>query len=370
MKNKDFFFVKMFACIPPPYGGLCVYVKRLSLALTQKGYVSGAFYHDSIVGIPSEYNHLYDLMPKHARSFYVLFELFRLLPIFKRYKIVHSHLNLGTCLSMWMVRNLLSKPIVLTIHNQMIDRELHDLNFIDRKCLESLFRDEFVQVITVNDNGKKFLKSKGFIFANDIKVLPAYIAPVEIGKTADYLSEELIRFIDTHPRFIVFYAESFAYYGEKEIYGTRECLIAFSHLTKEFSDLALVFCMPNVNNDEALLQLKEIVKENGCSDKVYWQLSGIPEMWPLLKHSALYLRPTSTDGDSVLLREALGLGVPSLASDVVSRPATCELYHYGNQEDMESKMKIMLHGNKKTVSSNKDFFNEMFSIYKELLEKH
>lgn len=370
MKTRESLFVKMFACVPPPYGGLCVYVKRLSLALTQRGYLSGAYYHDSLEGIPSDYNHLYDLMPKHARSFYVLFELHKLLSTFRKYKIVHSHLNLGTCMSMWLVRKLLSKPVVITIHNQMIDRELRSLNYFDKICLNSLFHDKHVQVITVNENGKKLLESQGFVFTNEVRVLPAYIAPVEIGKKEDYLSKELIEFINTHPRYIVFYAESFTDYGEKEIYGTQECLIAFSHLSKEMHDLALIFCMPNMNSCERLLYLKKYVKEQGCDDKVYWQLSGIPEMWPLLKHSILYLRPTSTDGDSVLLREALGLGVPSLASDVVTRPESCRLYRYGNQEDMESKMRIMLQRNEKPIGSNKDYFNEMLDIYKEILSKN
>ena len=38
------YFVKMFASIPPTYGGLSVYVKRLTLALNKAGYPSGAFY--------------------------------------------------------------------------------------------------------------------------------------------------------------------------------------------------------------------------------------------------------------------------------------------------------------------------------------
>lgn len=369
MNNQDKYFVKMFACIPPPYGGLCVYAKRLSLDLTKHGLLSGAFYHESISGIPADYLFLYDAMPKHARSFYVLPELYKLLAIFKRYKIIHSHLYLGTCMTLWLVRKLLSKPVVMTIHNQMIDRELEDLNYFDRKCLKSLFNDKFVQVITVNENGRNLLMSKGFKFANSIKVLPAYIAPVEIGKPGDYLSRELISFIDTHPRYIVFYAESFAYYNNNEIYGTKECINAFTLLQKEMTDLALVFCMPNMNDENKLSELKQLVIEQGCNDRVFWQLKGVSEMWPLLKQSVLYLRPTSTDGDSVLLREALGLGVQSLASDIVKRPIECKTYKWGDQEDLVSKMRIMLNQKEKPVDSQKDYFSEMLDIYKELLHK-
>ena len=47
----------------------------------------------------------------------------------------------------------------------------------------------------------------------------------------------------------------------------------------------------------------------------------------------IYLRPTSTDGDSVAVREALLCGVKVLASDVVDRPTGVNTYRYGNKKD-------------------------------------
>ena len=367
IKKQNKFYVKMFACVPPPYGGVCVYVKRLSLALTKRGLLSGAYFHDTLTGIPSEYSHMYHPMLNHARSVFVLPELFKLIRTCKDYEIVHSHLSFPTYMSMWLVRLILRKRVVLTIHNQMIDRELETLNYLDKCCLKALFNDKNVQVITVNDKGKALLLDKGYRFRNEIKVLPAYIAPVEIGMPKDYLSPQLLQFINTYPRYIVFYAESFAYYNEQEIYGTEECIKAYSELSKEQSDLALVFCMPNMNDEVKLSKIKEIAKRSGCSKRIYWQLEGISEMWPLLKKSILYLRTTSTDGDSVLLREALGLGVPSLASNVVNRPSECRTYQYGNQDDLLIQMRTMLEHPNSPKCTCKDYFGEMFNIYNELL---
>jgi hypothetical protein len=36
--------------------------------------------------------------------------------------------------------------------------------------------------------------------------------------------------------------------------------------------------------------------------------------------NTIYIRPTRSDGDAVSLREALALGVPAIATDVVRRP--------------------------------------------------
>ena len=41
---------------------------------------------------------------------------------------------------------------------------------------------------------------------------------------------------------------------------------------------------------------------------------------PVLRLTDVLLKPTNTDGDAISVREALYLGVPVVASDVVERP--------------------------------------------------
>ena len=361
------YFVKMFASIPPTYGGLSVYVKRLTLALNKNGYPSGAFYRfDEIVGFPTKLHCMLDPMIKHARSWMVLPEFPRLYKACKPYQIIHSHLNFRTVFCMWIIHKLQNKPMVFTVHNQMIEREFAGTNALDRYCLRSLFKDKRVQFVTVNENGKSQLEAK-YKFANEVKVVGPYLPPVEIGQPEDYLSEELVYFIRTHKQFILFYAESFAYNDGKEIYGTDTTIDAFIKLKKEFPELALVFCMPNMNDAEHLGRLKELINCEGYNNDVYWQTTGISEMWPLIKGASLYLRPTSTDGDSVMLREALGLGLQSLASDAAFRPEACVTYKYGDKSDLINKAMQMLrapHSPKVKVNDN---FDDMLSIYKHLV---
>lgn len=52
----------------------------------------------------------------------------------------------------------------------------------------------------------------------------------------------------------------------------------------------------------------------------------------LLKRTLMYLRPTSTDGNSVAVLEALERGVPVVASDAVTRPRGVILYTWKDQE--------------------------------------
>lgn len=57
-------------------------------------------------------------------------------------------------------------------------------------------------------------------------------------------------------------------------------------------------------------------------------------MWPILKHAAVFLRTTATDGDSIAIREALYFGTPVIASDAAERPDGVILYAYGDDDDL------------------------------------
>jgi glycosyltransferase involved in cell wall biosynthesis len=52
----------------------------------------------------------------------------------------------------------------------------------------------------------------------------------------------------------------------------------------------------------------------------------------LLQQVDAYLRPTATDGSSVAVLEALSLGLPVIASDIVPRPTGVNLYDFRNKD--------------------------------------
>ncbi|WP_151743752.1 glycosyltransferase [Acinetobacter calcoaceticus] len=61
------------------------------------------------------------------------------------------------------------------------------------------------------------------------------------------------------------------------------------------------------------------------------------KIWPLLEVTKLFIRATTTDGDSVSLREALYFGAPVLASDVVPRPDNVMLFNL-EKDDLSQKI--------------------------------
>ncbi|WP_156811151.1 hypothetical protein [Cupriavidus sp. USMAHM13] len=67
-------------------------------------------------------------------------------------------------------------------------------------------------------------------------------------------------------------------------------------------------------------------------------LDGQRELWPVFESANLFLRLTSTDGESVSVLEALYFNCAVIASDVVPRPAEVVTYRYGDSVDLLNKV--------------------------------
>lgn len=361
----NLFRIKQYGSIPPPYGGVSVFVKRLFLALNKNGWKSGAFHSGYVEGCPKELLKYLDRFPYHTRSLFVLPELVKLLRIFQNYDLIHSHLSLSSCFSTWLIHKILRIPVVYTIHNQMIDVELKNMNFIDWYCLKSLASDSNVQFVSVNANIEKALSLRGITFHKPIMVLPAYIPPVETGNISDYLPASLEDYITIDTPFILFYAESLSRYNDEEIYGLNTAVKSFAILKEQFPNLRIVLCVTNVNNPEDISTYKKELEI--FSESVYWQIGPLPEMWPLMKFATLLLRPTCTDGDSIMIREALSYGLPVVTSDVVCRPEGTILYKYGDIRDLIDKTTKVLSNPQRKVYAQADNTDVMLQIYRDLL---
>lgn len=86
---------------------------------------------------------------------------------------------------------------------------------------------------------------------------------------------------------------------------------------------------------------REVVADLRTIDNVT-VVTGQYFMWPIFKHTRLFLRTTSTDGDSIAVREALHFSVPVLASDSVPRPVGTNLYKFGDDQDLLRRLLALL----------------------------
>jgi glycosyltransferase involved in cell wall biosynthesis len=87
------------------------------------------------------------------------------------------------------------------------------------------------------------------------------------------------------------------------------------------SNVGLVIhqAQPETAHGHEFAGVQERARALGVQDRVFWVHDSAP-FGPTLVRADALLRPTSTDGDAVSVREALHLGVPVVASAVVQRP--------------------------------------------------
>jgi glycogen synthase len=92
----------------------------------------------------------------------------------------------------------------------------------------------------------------------------------------------------------------------------------------------------------------------------------------VMRHLALFLRPTYFDGDSLSVREALALGIPVVASNTGLRPKGVVLFEPGQIDDLEKQLDYALHhreelmANQRNEAETRGGVDLMMQIYRRL----
>jgi glycosyltransferase involved in cell wall biosynthesis len=125
-------------------------------------------------------------------------------------------------------------------------------------------------------------------------------------------------------------------------YGLDVAISAFSAIAPDHPSLRMALFVgrrPRTRGEEAYLRsLEERIVATGLSDR-FLMRAEVP-LLPAFRHDVIYVRPTRTEGDAVSVREALLMGVPVVASDVVGRPEGTVLASDG--EDLADVLRKLL----------------------------
>lgn len=120
----------------------------------------------------------------------------------------------------------------------------------------------------------------------------------------------------------------------RDLYGIRWSLESF---LKRFGNHAQVGFVA-ITGSQDQKRFGELLEIGRGKDNVLI-VSGDYDLLSVLAASqSILLRTTSTDGDSLSVREALELDRPVIASNAVERPLGALTYKYGDREDFEKKL--------------------------------
>lgn len=314
--------VLIFGMQPPPFGGISIHISRKVAALQKLGncvlvfdvckeYAQrsklGYVWHIVRTFFPFRPQHVYYHMLLVRKNPIELFLLGLLSALFgARVTVVEHNYRAIYPRSVWYARSL-SFVIHLFVHQQVMIGPLTLQAYQDKKMFT----------------------------LPDVMVTGAFIEP-DFSQEAAIIAAyppELHSFIAQKRCVLLVNASSFTLHQGIDVYGIDLCIRLLRDLP---SDVGMVIAVGTVTNrhyhDEIMAQLA-VFKE-----QVFVLFNCQAELWPLMRHTDIFLRPMRYDTDGISVHEALMVDTPVIASDSALRPAASILFKDGDYNDFFAKV--------------------------------
>lgn len=302
--------------IAPPFGGVSVHILRLTELLKDD------FVFDFVDESKNRKNEYFNL-----RSV----DLIKYLRKIKKADVIYINSGKSSLRIFHLLfGNFFSKKMILT---------LHSFPRAKSKYLK-LFTNRIYQLATkavaVNPDFKKDLS----LPMGKLLVKDAFIPPVIENESTlpEYISEWISKRKMQGDTIICANASSLQTFNNEDLYGIDLCIETCKRLKTANKHICFVFVVSSIeNNKDQFLQYQkqiEVLNLNNNFLLINEKLSFVK----LIQESDIVLRATNTDGDALTVREALFLGKPVIASDVVKRPEGVFLFNNRDGKDLELKL--------------------------------
>jgi glycogen(starch) synthase len=302
---------------PPPHGGVSVHVQTLQDLLLKSGIPCRVLNIDR--GAPASDRYVSIRGSLH-------FILLLLSYSFKGWSL-HVHIN-GHNVKSWLVAftaglagviGRRTRGSMLTIHSGMSPAYLNSGPFA--RCLAWATCGLYRHIIAVNFEIENALRSLP-VRDQRIQVLPAFFPT---GPTLRDLPESFEPWARTHDPIL-----STALFFRPE-YGFPLLVQAISELRRKHPRLGCVVMGDSDSRPEGLpphmFAIGDVTHESCLA---------------VIARCDIFVRPTYSDADAVSVREAIALGTPVVASDVVSRPEGTLCFKTGDAGDLAAKIESLV----------------------------
>ena len=218
-------------------------------------------------------------------------------------------------------------------------------------------------VVCVNDDLADALAESG-IPRKKLAVIPGYLPPCEDEYDDSTLPKHVQDFCKSHQPLLSANGKFETHKGQ-DLYGFDMVVDLVEKMKPGHPQLGCIIGLAHCdeNSKTQLAEMKKLAEDKGVSDNICW-LEPPNFFVPILSQSDVFLRPTNTEGDSNSLREALDLGVPSVASDVAPRPDPSLLFRNRDGGDMYDQTQKALLKERSSLSSDREAeFSERIQKY-------
>lgn len=307
MNNK----IIQFGPMPPPLGGVSVYLYRLNKIRKNDVFI----------------NEL-----KVNKFAYIQL----VLRCFKCHYIFHS-INLKKICFLHFLSYFNKNQYSIVLHGNTFFHNYEKANFLKKFAYRRvLSKCKMIQV--VNEHIKCSLIKIYPDSEDKIIVKNAFLPPPieDEERILNTYPEDLFVFRKKHHPIIVANAFKLVFWDGIDLYGLDMCIDIIAKLQKKYPNIGLIFALAADENQIYLNRIKEQIEVLQIKDNVFF-LTGQKELWPLFKNANLMIRPTCTDGYGVSVKEALFFGCQAIASDVCQRPEGTILFKNRDENDLYLK---------------------------------
>jgi glycosyltransferase involved in cell wall biosynthesis len=312
----DFVKVLLIGSYPPPLGGVSVFVKRYRRLLEGEG-------------------HRVDVLDPARVSNARLAA--RLLAA-RRYDLVSLNYPSIPVMTLLLAVGLASRTEVYE-HNW---RLLESWGALSRRVY-ALFLRRARALVLIAPHLADYYRAHGIELPERVRVGDAFIPPPEDEEAAivESYPAGVREFVGSRQPLVVANAFKLVFREGVDLYGLDMCVELLAALKSAHPSVGLLFALAEVGDEDYFARTRERVASLGLAEHVYF-MTGQQELWPLFKSADLMLRPTSTDGASVSVAEALHFGCPVVASDAAPRPPGTILFKSRDPEDFRRKCSAAL----------------------------
>ncbi|WP_437598134.1 glycosyltransferase family 4 protein [Sorangium sp. So ce590] len=347
---------------PPPYGGVSVHVQRAA-------HLAQGRFDVDVIDV-----HASPSLPIAPTSFSVHrcgagrapTRLLRAMAHLRRRgrDLVHFHVSALTNFTTAAIPLFASLPPgsskLITMHGGRMISNYERSGGLAKRLAATVLR-QFDHCIAVNHDQVRFLEQLG-VAPGRISCLPAFLPPTPVrDATLDARVEPLRR--ATGDLLLV---SGFAL----RLYGFDVAIEALKLLHRETgAKPGLIVVFYSQYDSTYVAEVERGLAEYGSEHSLVFRDLDPGSFSYLLSLADIFLRPTTTDGDSVALREAGYLGKQVIASDCVARPEGASLFETGSASSLRRAIERALsdrsHGRLSLGSD--DNASKLMVIYEQLL---
>lgn len=324
--------------IPPPFGGISSFVARILYYLSRDGFRVGGFYSqlETKTIFFGDTSKIEFFKWKTLRLSKALSQLPRLVLQSRNFSILHFHSDFENAFYIWFFSALLKKKVVVSLHNAFIEHSVKTTNVVNRFFAKFITQGHNIHWVAVSEGVKESLLRTGLNFRN-VSVIPAYIPPFQ-SYVRSIIPDDLGSFLQSRRPIFCVYSHMLPMImaNGEDAYKLEDAFSVFAKILSKHKNAGIVVYVNKIAEQKFYENLLKQVKSLGIEASVYWQLTPVVDMSEVWKKTDVYLRPTSTDGDSVAIREALAYGCSVVASDVTKRPDGSWVFRYGDLADFEN----------------------------------